>query len=58
MTGYTVHTGSSLKFSDNWDKIFAKGSKKKAARPKAARKTAAAKKKPAAKKAGTKRRGM
>jgi hypothetical protein len=22
MTGYTVHTGSSLKFSSSWDRIF------------------------------------
>ena len=57
MTGYTVHTGSSLKFSDNWDKIFAKGSKKKTARPEIAKKTTAAKKRPSAKKAGSKRRG-
>jgi hypothetical protein len=56
MTGYTVHTGSSLKFSDNWDKIFAKR-KKKTARPETAKKTTAAKKRPIAKKAGAKRRG-
>jgi hypothetical protein len=31
MTGYTVHTGSSLKFSDGWDKIFAKSAKQKSA---------------------------
>lgn len=53
MTGYTVHTGSSLKFSDNWDKVFAKGSKKKPATPKAAaKKTTGSKKKPTAKKRG------
>lgn len=26
MTGYTVHTGSSVKFSEGWDQIF-KGKK-------------------------------
>jgi hypothetical protein len=51
MTGYTVHTGSSLKFSDNWDKIFVKGSKKKPAKT-AAKKTTTSEKKPIAKKRG------
>jgi hypothetical protein len=39
MTGYTVHTGSTLKFSSGWDRIFgnAKGA--------APRKKTAAKKK-------------
>ena len=27
MTGYTVHTGSSDKFSEAWDRIFSKGAK-------------------------------
>jgi hypothetical protein len=35
MTGYTVHTGSSVKFSEGWDRIFAgdvsAGTKKKSA---------------------------
>lgn len=26
MTGYTVHTGSTVKFSNSWDRIFSKGS--------------------------------
>lgn len=30
MTGYTVHTGSTVKFSTGWDRIF--GSKKKSAK--------------------------
>lgn len=34
MTGYTVHTGSTLKFSSNWDRIFG-GAKGSAARKKA-----------------------
>ena len=37
MTGYTVHTGTSLKFSDGWDKVFAKGAKKKSPATKAER---------------------
>ena len=49
MTGYTVHTGSSLKFSNNWDQIFAKGSKKKSA---AAKKSTGSKKTPSSKKRG------
>ena len=53
MTGYTVHTGSSVKFSDGWDKIFAKGAKKKAPSTKAAAKKTPAKKKPTAKKRGS-----
>jgi len=43
MTGYTVHTGSSEKFSQGWDQIF-QGQKKSAAKAEA---------KPAAKKATT-----
>ncbi len=48
MTGYTVHTGSTEKFSEGWDQIFKKGAKKSPSRAK----------KPAAKKssAGTKGR--
>jgi hypothetical protein len=53
MTGYTVHTGSSVKFSDGWDNIFAKGAKKKAPSTKAAAKKTPAKKKAAAKKRGS-----
>jgi hypothetical protein len=53
MTGYTVHTGSSVKFSDGWDKIFAKGAKKKVPSTKAAAKKTPAKKKPTAKKRGS-----
>lgn len=30
MTGYTVNTGSSEKFSAGWDNIFTKGKKKAA----------------------------
>ncbi len=48
MTGYTVHTGSTVKFSGGWDHIF-KG-KKAAAKP-AAGHTKATAKKPAAAKA-------
>jgi hypothetical protein len=52
MTGYTVHTGSSVKFSDGWDKIFAGTAKKT---PQSA--TAIAKKTPSKKKASAKKRG-
>jgi len=41
MTGYTVHTGSTAKFSGGWDHIF---SGKKAAKPAAAKGKAVAKK--------------
>lgn len=37
MTGYTVHTGSTEKFSDGWDRIFGgKPAKTTAGRKKAA----------------------
>lgn len=42
MTGYTVHTGSSEKFTQGWDEIFKRGSAKKSA-PKATTKSAAKK---------------
>ncbi len=29
MTGYTVHTGSSEKFSQGWDQIFGKSGRKR-----------------------------
>lgn len=47
MTGYTVHTGSNLKFSGGWDHIF--GGKKQADK-----KATTAEKTPAAKAAKTK----
>jgi len=50
MTGYTVHTGSSVKFSEGWDKIFSKSPKKKPSGAKSAAKTATTKKKLSAKK--------
>lgn len=36
MTGYTVHTGTSEKFSAGWDHIFAAGKTKKAKKEAAA----------------------
>jgi hypothetical protein len=52
MTGYTVHTGSSVKFSTGWDNIFsgtsrkaASGGTKKSAKAKAKKPPAAKKKK-------------
>ena len=44
MTGYTVHTGSSLKFSTGWDEIFRK--QKPAAKKKASARVPAAGKHP------------
>ena len=62
MTGYTVHTGSTLKFSTSWDHIFhGAGSAKKpvssgkAATKKVASKPIAAKNKGTAKKTVTKK---
>jgi len=57
MTGYTVHTGTSKKFTEGWDQIFGgkpsgKNTKKKAAKKKQAANASAkkaAKRKPAAK---------
>jgi hypothetical protein len=44
MTGYTVHTGSTTKYSTGWDSIFggagrqkSSGAKKTAAKPRAAK---------------------
>ena len=55
MTGYTVHTGSSVQFSDGWDRIFgekpsSKSKKKSTKGAKAKKKSAAAKKRSAGKK--------
>ena len=30
MTGYTVHTGTTIKFSESWDRIFQEGAAKSA----------------------------
>lgn len=56
MTGYTVHTGSSLKFKSGWDRIFTAGGPVSAAKKATAKKSAAKKaaKKSSAKKASTK----
>ncbi|HVJ87637.1 MAG TPA: hypothetical protein VM452_18395 [Caulifigura sp.] len=43
MTGYTVHTGTTKKFANGWDRVFGK-SEKKAARPAPAAKKTATKK--------------
>ena len=48
MTGYTVHTGTSKKFSSGWDEIF--GKKKTAKKKAKKKKTKKAKAKQAAKK--------
>jgi hypothetical protein len=46
MTGYTVHTGSTVKFSEGWDQIFA-GTPKKPARSPVAEAKKHSSKKPA-----------
>ena len=56
MTGYTVHTGSSVKFSSGWDRVFEStpsGKKSTQATPGKAEKTAKSTKKSAAKKAAS-----
>jgi hypothetical protein len=60
MTGYTVHTGSTVKFSEGWDNIFrgaarkeTTGGKKKSAKSPAKKATSAKKK---ARRSGTKTR--
>lgn len=30
MTGYTVHSGTTIKFSESWDRIFQEGAAKSA----------------------------
>ena len=52
MTGYTVHTGSNLKFCGGWDRIF---DGKPAAGKKTAKSEAVAAKKSEGKKAGKKK---
>jgi len=50
MTGYTVHTGSTVKFSVGWDNIFGEASGKESTKVTKRSKKAAAKKPPVAKK--------
>lgn len=60
MTGYTVHTGSTVKFSGGWDRIFSgKKAAKEAAAPskKGAKKTRTKARKSPAKSMGQKARG-
>jgi hypothetical protein len=40
MTGYTVHTGSTEKFSEGWDQIFSSGKGKKTTASKAKKSSA------------------
>ena len=60
MTGYTVHTGTSMKFSEGWDRIFAGESstktKKEAAATQSAKSTKSAAKAPARAKKSTGKR--
>lgn len=59
MTGYTVHTGTTIKFSEGWDRIFqeraAKSAKTEAA-PKKKPASSTAKAKARAKRAAKKKR--
>jgi hypothetical protein len=56
MTGYTVHTGSTMKFAAGWDEVFAKPAKSKRTPKKSAAKSAKKSvRKPTQKKAGKKR---
>lgn len=57
MTGYTVHTGSSLKFSQGWDQIFQR-KKSAAAAPDKAKSTKKATKKGTAKPAKSSSKGV
>jgi len=50
MTGYTVHTGSTVKFSDGWDNIFSGASGKETKRTTKRSKKAVAKRPAVAKK--------
>ena len=53
MTGYTVHTGTSKKFTEGWDNVFTNqksAGKKSGKKKEAGKKSATAKAKPAAKK--------
>jgi hypothetical protein len=57
MTGYTVHTGTSKKFTEGWDNIFdsKKSAGNKSGRKKAAKKPTSAKAKTASKKKKSKK---
>ena len=54
MTGYTVHTGSTVKFSGGWDRIFQGKAVKKTPGQKASKSVVASSKKKAAKKSAKK----
>lgn len=41
MTGYTVHTGTTIKFSESWDRIFQERSASSAKTKKAPKKASA-----------------
>lgn len=59
MTGYTVHTGSTVKFSGGWDRIFsgkASASRDQSASKKSLKKTVTQAKKTPAKRVGKKNR--
>ncbi len=41
MTGYTVHSGTTIKFSESWDRIFQEGAAKSTKAKKSPKKTPA-----------------
>jgi hypothetical protein len=53
MTGYTVHTGSTKKFSSGWDRIFSGDTSGESGAPTTSAKKKAASKKSAPKKAAS-----
>ena len=61
MTGYTVHTGSTKKFSSSWDRIFSGSTKKSevtSATSKSAKKASVSAKSVSVKKAASKKTGL
>lgn len=56
MTGYTVHTGTTIKFSEGWDRIFQEATAKAEKSPKKKPASGAAKAKARAKRAAKKKR--
>ncbi len=59
MTGYTVHSGTTVKFSESWDRIFQEGAAKSTTAKKSPKKkpaSGAAKAKARGKRAGKKKR--
>ena len=56
MTGYTVHSGTTIKFSEGWDRVFKEGTSKTKTPDKKATSRGAAKAKTRVKRAAKKKR--